>query len=116
MTEAEWRGCEDAAAMLSYLRDTGNLDERRNRLSGAAMCRRVWHLLTDPRSREAVETTERWADGKATPEELDAAFGAAFDVFATYLERKEEVPTGWAASAAADVSHPDEEAESVARA
>ena len=40
--------------------------------------RKVWDLLTDERSRKAVEVTEAYADGKATNEELKAASDAAF--------------------------------------
>ena len=39
--------------------------------------RTVWDLLTDPRSRNAVEVAEKFAHGKATREELDAAWYAA---------------------------------------
>ena len=39
--------------------------------------RTVWDLLTDERSRAAIETAERWAEGKATDEELSAARCAA---------------------------------------
>jgi hypothetical protein len=115
MTEAEWLACDDPVKMVSFLRDTGKLDLRRIRLSGAAQCRRVWHLMTDPRSRTAVEVAERWADGEATREELDEAFMAAFDVFAPY-QGQEEVAPGWAACAAYEVSHPDEAAEALVRA
>ena len=37
----------------------------------------VWDLLTDARSRKAVEVSEAYADGKATEAELDAAWAAA---------------------------------------
>ena len=39
--------------------------------------RTVWDLLTDERSRKAVEVAELYADGKATKEDLDAARTAA---------------------------------------
>jgi hypothetical protein len=75
MTEAEWRACAEPGPMLAFLRDRAG--DRKPRLFAAACCRRVWHLLTDARSRAAVEVQERYADGAATPAELTAAQSAA---------------------------------------
>jgi len=41
--------------------------------------RKVWDLLTDERSRNAVVVAERFANGEADQNELDAARAAAWD-------------------------------------
>jgi hypothetical protein len=104
MTEAEWHESIHPQALLGFLR--GGLSERKLRLFASACCRDSWHLLTDPRSRHAVEVAERFADGVASEDELRTAAQQA-------LVAEEEQPretkaraladaAGWAASPAKD--------------
>jgi hypothetical protein len=75
MTEAEWLACTDPNPMLRHLGE--RLSDRKARLYSCAWARRRWDRLLDERSRAAVETAERHADGLATERELLAAFEAA---------------------------------------
>ena len=49
------------------------------RLLMVAYARRVEHLSTDPAVKNAIDVAERYANGKATDEELNAARTAAWD-------------------------------------
>ncbi len=75
MTEAEWLACTDSMPMLEYL--WGKAGDRKLRLFACACCRRIWRLLSDERSRTAVQTAERYADGLAALPELTTAFEGA---------------------------------------
>jgi hypothetical protein len=71
MTEAEWLQIADVRALVGHL--FFGLGDRKARLFACACCRRVWHLLGDPRSYLAVQTVERVEDGWAGEEERTAA-------------------------------------------
>ena len=55
----------------------GVSDDRTLRLFGVFCARSVEHLMTDQRSRDAIDVAERFAKGEATAEELSAARSAA---------------------------------------
>ena len=77
---AAWRACKNPKWMLWALRELGQIDDGSARLFGCWCCRKMWHLLTDERSRKAVEVAERFAKGRASRKELDAAGIAAWNV------------------------------------
>src|SRR5687768_10166618 len=61
VTEEEWLTQHNAYLMLDTL---GEMPERKSRLLLCAACRRLWHLLKDNRSRDALLLAERLADGE----------------------------------------------------
>ena len=83
--EEAWSACRRAAWMIWAGRRSLSANDPRWRLASCAFVRRteladgrtVWDLLTDPRSRRAVEVAELHAQGLATAEELRAAAWAA---------------------------------------
>jgi hypothetical protein len=87
MTETEWLEDTDPQEMLEHLRP--ELTERKARLLAASWCRCIWPLLEDPRSRNAIEVAERYADGLASAPELRSAYDSAFDSYEDY-----PIPTG----------------------
>lgn len=77
MTEAEWLAALEPGPMLAFLRSSGRASPRKLRLFDCACVRRVWNLLTDERSRKAVEVAERFADSLASIDELIVAQAVA---------------------------------------
>jgi hypothetical protein len=78
MTEAEWQTCGDHAAMLAFLHTEGVNDYRKYRLLVVAYCHTFLpDLLTDERTRRAVEAAEAYADGVVAQGELARAKRAA---------------------------------------
>jgi hypothetical protein len=75
VTESEWLSCADPEKMLAFLR--GKATNRKLRLFAVACVRRVWHLLTDARSRDAVEGAERYVDGHLNEEDFLEVFLSA---------------------------------------
>ncbi len=102
LTEAEWQTSADPVAMLTGL--PTELGERPARLFAIACCRRIWHRLSDERSRQAIEVAERYAEGRATADDLrDAEAGASA---AATLLRLSDPEAGAGAEACHDASSP----------
>jgi hypothetical protein len=71
MDEREWMTCTSPQEMLEYLK--GKASDRKLRLFACACCRRIWHHLSDHRSREAIEVSEQYADGLVVRDRLQGA-------------------------------------------
>lgn len=93
MNEAEWLACGDVTAMLTFLE--GRVSPRKLRLFATACCARISHLLTDARSRRAVQVAARFADGEAAEAERLAAYLDAVQVVeeADHQQRNAPGPT-----------------------
>src|SRR5262245_41341301 len=74
MTETRWSLANDPGDMLAFL--LGKVNERKIRLFCCACCRRIWDVMTDPRSRCAVEMAEQYAD-ETWNDRLSPALSAA---------------------------------------
>lgn len=90
MTCDEWDASGDLGAMLEFLNSAAMgrdgvcvaPSERKLCLVNCAWCRAIWPLLTDERSRNAVDAAERYVDGNADPAELELTMCSAEAVLA----------------------------------
>jgi hypothetical protein len=79
MTEARWLAGKNPFAMLQFLdgwwegEEWAKAGERKMRLFACGCCRLCSELLTDERCSDAIELSERFADGTATRDQLKAA-------------------------------------------
>jgi hypothetical protein len=88
VTEAEWLECAKPHEMLQFLRNKAS--NRKLRLFACACCRRIWNLLSDERSRKAVEVAEQYADGHIRKEELSAAQARAEQAIGAWWRRNSQ--------------------------
>lgn len=91
MDEEDWLACAEPAKMLEFVKEKAS--DRKFRLFGCSCCRRIWHLIADPRSRQAVEASERFAEGTLSETELHLAQQQAH-------EASEAIRLAWAFAAA----------------
>ncbi|MFQ3592849.1 MAG: hypothetical protein SNJ82_06615 [Gemmataceae bacterium] len=97
MNEEDWLLCREPTPMIRHLLVVMRHEERKLRLLACAACRQVWNLLSDSRSRRAVEVAELFADGLTTLKELARARGDAL-LAAGCGERSAAWSAYWAAN------------------
>src|SRR5947208_9746248 len=73
MTEGQWDACTDPDEMLEALRASGLASDRKLRLFAISCLARIRHLFRHENANSSLEVAERFAEGKATAEELRAA-------------------------------------------
>ena len=82
----------------------GLIDAKTLRLFAVWCARSVEHLLTDERSRKAIDVAELCALGQATHEELAIAWAAARDARAAGDAARDAAGAAWAARDAGDAA------------
>jgi hypothetical protein len=82
--EETWLNSTTPSSLLRTLK--GKRLPRQRRLFAVACCRRVMEAIPDLQSRQAVDIAERFADGLASVDELQAAYQRAQRIAQQYLE------------------------------
>lgn len=106
MTGAEWLKARSFLKLWQGRR-WPRAAERKMRLFGCACCRRLGELLSDPRSHQALDTAEKFADGEVGKAALKAAgrlAHAAVNAFGR-LGFQADTARCWAASAVEMTTH-----------
>jgi hypothetical protein len=88
VTKSDWLSWSDPEPMLAFLDKTRQSTTRMYRLFATACCRRVWPLLSDDRSRWAVEVAELYANREAEPKELYRAFLGSDQAYRQFGRRR----------------------------
>jgi hypothetical protein len=78
MDEEVWLASSDPVPMLGWLSDNSRASGRKHRLFAVACCRRIWHLISDPHCRKAIEGAEKYADGRISGAKLAKACKAIY--------------------------------------
>jgi hypothetical protein len=66
LTKSEWNACDQPFAMLCHL--DGKVEDEAFMRFSVACCRRIWPLITDPRSRAVIEATDSYLTGSLSGE------------------------------------------------
>ena len=103
MVYAEWLESRDSYRMLYSCRGFARDHGRATRRFAVACCRRIWHLLPDPRSRAAVEASALYAEDKISALGLQSAAHNAQLAHAEAFNSKRKIGASgeWAAQFAA---------------
>jgi hypothetical protein len=97
ITILDSNGIDDALWCLRAVYD----HDKEIRLFAVWCARQVQHLMTDQRSVDALDVAERFANGDATKEELDAAGAAAWAASGSAAMAAARAASGYASMAAA---------------
>jgi hypothetical protein len=84
VNEKRWLACKDPDKMLKFLKELAS--DRKLRLFACACFTGVFAQSDSIAARAAIEVSERYADGRATLEELDRVRRVAQDEVASYID------------------------------